>query len=114
MEVYEVIVEDYHEYENSLGLFKNLKDAIKVAEEYRIKTVDNDKWVESYEEVFNDWHLMEWVAVGKYANHGITIDKRNVLDDVSKPLAPKEVKSCMKADLKCGEVCKEHCGASWC
>ena len=33
----------------------------------------------SYEEVFNDWHLMEWVAVGKYANHGVTIDKRNVL-----------------------------------
>ena len=25
-----------------------------------------------------------------------------------------EVKSCMKADLKCGEVCIEHCGASWC
>ena len=38
----------------------------------------------------------------------------SVLGDVSKPLAPKEVKSCMKADLKCGEVCKEHCGASWC
>lgn len=37
-----------------------------------------------------------------------------VLDDVSELLAPKEVKSCMKADLKCGEVCKEHCGASWC
>ena len=33
---------------------------------------------------------------------------------VSKPLAPKEVKSCMKADLKCGKICKEHCGASWC
>ena len=79
MEVYEVIFEDYHEYKNSLGLFKNLKDAIKVAEEYMVKTVDNDKWVESYEEVFNDWHLMEWVAVGKYANHGIAIDKRNVI-----------------------------------
>jgi hypothetical protein len=33
---------------------------------------------------------------------------------VSKPLAQKEVKNCMKADLKCGSVCKEHCGASWC
>ena len=38
----------------------------------------------------------------------------SVLDGVSEPLAPKEVKSCMKADLKCGKVCKEHCGASWC
>ena len=36
------------------------------------------------------------------------------LFDVSKPLLPKEVKSCMKADLKCGKVCKEHCGATWC
>ena len=28
------------------------------------------------------------------------------LFDVSKPLASKEVKNCMKADLKCGSVCK--------
>ncbi len=37
-----------------------------------------------------------------------------ILFGVSNTLEPKEVKSCMKADLKCGEVCKEHCGASWC
>ena len=55
------------------------------------------KWLES--------ELLE--ALTQVKNNG-------VLDDVSKPLAPKEVKSCMKADLKCGEVCKEHCGASWC
>ena len=49
------------------------------------------------------------------ATHYAEIEVNNsVLDDVSKPLAPKEVKSCMKADLKCGEACKEHCGASWC
>ena len=79
MEVYEVKVEEYHSHEDSLGLFKDLKDAIKTAEEYRLKTKKADKWTESYKEVFNKWHLMEWVAVGKYANHGITIDKRNVL-----------------------------------
>ena len=79
MEVYEVKIEEYHSYEDSLGLFKNLKDAIKIAEEKRLKIIKEDKWTESYKEVFNEWHLMEWVAVGKYANHGVTIDKRNVL-----------------------------------
>ena len=79
MEIYEVKIEEYHEDEYSLGLFKDLKDAIKMSEEHRLKTIKEDKWTDSYNEVFNKWHLMEWVAVGKYANHGITIDKRNVL-----------------------------------
>tara|TARA_R110000803_G_scaffold74903_6_gene139169 strand:+ start:16218 stop:16466 length:249 start_codon:yes stop_codon:yes gene_type:complete len=79
MEVYEVKVEEYHESETYLGLFKDLKDAIKTAVEYRLKTIKEDKWTESYKEVFDEWHVMEWTAIGKYANHGITIDKRNVL-----------------------------------
>jgi hypothetical protein len=79
MEVYEVIFEEYNDSECSLGLFKELKDAIKVAEEYRLKNIKDDKWIKSYDEVFDKWHLMEWVATGKFANHGITIDKRNVL-----------------------------------
>ena len=61
--------------------------------------------------------------IDKYTEGNYLISKsdkekmsEDILDlfDVSKPLAPKEIKSCMKADLKCGEVCKEHCGASWC
>ena len=55
----------------------------------------------------NDEVKMIFEAGMKHVNN-------SVLDDVSKPLAPKKVKSCMKADLKCGEACKEHCGASWC
>jgi len=73
-------------------------------------------------ETHNRWRRGEEVEpMSKPSDIGDAIDtvveyvKNNiVLDDVSEPLAPKEVKSCMKADLKCGEVCKEHCGASWC
>lgn len=79
MEVYEVIFEEYNDSKYSLGLFKELKDAIKVVEEYRLKTLKAEKWIKSYDEVFDKWHLMEWVATGKHANHGIAIDKRNVL-----------------------------------
>jgi hypothetical protein len=79
MEVYEVIVEEYHNNETSLGLFKDLKYAINKAESYRNDMIKCKNSTQSYKEVFDKWHLMEWVAVGKYANHGITINKRNVL-----------------------------------
>ena len=39
MEVYEVKVEEHHESETSLGLFKDLKDAIKTGGEYTLKRI---------------------------------------------------------------------------
>ncbi len=73
-------------------------------------------------ETHNRWRRGEEVEpMLKPSDIGNAIDtvveyvKNNiVLDNVSKPLASKEVKSCMKADLKFGKVCKEPCGASWC
>tara|TARA_R110000772_G_scaffold260910_1_gene379135 strand:- start:589 stop:828 length:240 start_codon:yes stop_codon:yes gene_type:complete len=79
MEVYEVKVEDYNNFDDSLGLYKELKDAINKAEYYRSDMIKSKNSIESYKEVFDKWHLMEWVAVGEYANHGVIIDKRNVL-----------------------------------
>ena len=79
MEVYEIKVEEYHNNEESLGLFSNVKDAINKAYEYRTDMIRCDDRTDSYKEVFNDHHLMEWLAIGKNANHGITIDRRNVL-----------------------------------
>ena len=79
-----------------------------------MKIKEEDKDLNYWKENCKEDYLHTPISVLRYITELESQVNNGVLDNVSKPLAPKEVKNCMKADLKCGSVCKEHCGASWC